>query len=309
MKPDSERLPEAIIRAAIEWQMQLRIDGQSAKLLKQLDDWLQRDTRHQLAWQRLQQMESLFHDTQLPAAAHAIPLLQHAEADLGRRRTVKLLGLGIATGSAALLAPTVMPGWRADLVTSVGERRRLELGDGAEVMLNTGSALDHGGDELILRAGEVMVDGEEWRLLCRFARCEGRQARMHVRERDGLSEIRVERGEVFVTAASGRRVMHAGEALSVSTRGMTPLGRGAIDPFAWTRGLLVASDIRLDDFLTEAGRYRQGWLGCDPAVAEIRLSGVFRLDEPDLMLRNITHLLPVQIVERTRWWVRVVPVA
>jgi len=27
------------------------------------------------------------------------------------------------------------------------------------------------------------------------------------------------------------------------------------------------------------------------------------------MLRNITHLLPVALVERTRWWVRVVPVA
>ena len=37
------------------------------------------------------------------------------------------------------------------------------------------------------------------------------------------------------------------------------------------------------------------------------LSGVFRLDEPDVMLRNLTHLLPVHIVERTRWWVRIMP--
>jgi len=44
-------------------------------------------------------------------------------------------------------------------------------------------------------------------------------------------------------------------------------------------------------------------------VADLRLSGVFRLAEPELMLQNITHLLPVTLVERTRWWVRVVPVA
>ena len=104
-------------------------------------------------------------------------------------------------------------------------------------------------------------------------------------------------------------IMLAGEGLSVSARGMTTLGKGSLDPAAWTRGLLVVNDIRLGDFLAEAGRYRTGWLGCDAAVADLHLSGVFHLDEPQLMLRNITHLLPVKIVERTRWWVRIVPVA
>mgnify|MGYP006180137145 CR=1 FL=1 len=66
---------------------------------------------------------------------------------------------------------------------------------------------------------------------------------------------------------------------------------------------------RLAEFLAEAGRYRKGWLGCDSAVADLRLSGVFRLDEPMQMLRNISHLLPVKIVQRTRWWVRIVAVA
>ena len=44
---------------------------------------------------------------------------------------------------------------------------------------------------------------------------------------------------------------------------MTVLGKGPLDPFAWTRGLLLVNDIRLVDFLAEAGRYRQGWLGFD----------------------------------------------
>jgi ferric-dicitrate binding protein FerR (iron transport regulator) len=305
----AERLPEPIVRTAIEWQMRLRADVDNAELHRQLQDWLRHDARHQLAWQRLQHMGGLFQANQLPDAAHTIPLLQRAEADLSRRRTLKLLGLGLAAGTATLLATHTPPTWHADLSTGIGESRLVGMGDGVEVLLNTGSALDVHGRELLLRSGEVLVDGAYWQARCRFAKCEGQQARVLLRERDGHSEIRVERGEVLVSAEFGQRRLRAGEGLGVSARDVTPLGKGPLDPFAWARGLLVVSDIRLADFLAEAGRYRQGWLGCDRAVADLHLSGVFRLDEPTVMLRNITHLLPVKIVERTHWWVRIVPVA
>lgn len=305
----AERLPEPIVRTAIEWQMRLRANAGNTELHRQLQDWLSNDARHQLAWQRLQQMGGLFQANQLPDAAHTIPLLQRAEADLSRRRTLKLLGLGLAAGSATLLATHTPPIWHADLSTAIGESRLVSVGDGVEVLLNTDSALDVHGRELLLRSGEVLVDGAYWQARCRFAKCEGQQARVLLRERDGYSEIRVERGEVLVSAEFGQRQLRAGDGLGVSAREMTPLRKGPLDPFAWARGLLVVNDIRLADFVAEAGRYRQGWLGCDKAVADLHLSGVFRLDEPAVMLRNITHLLPVKIVERTRWWVRIVPVA
>jgi len=113
----------------------------------------------------------------------------------------------------------------------------------------------------------------------------------------------------LISTPFGQRRLQAGNGLGIHATQMTVLGKGPLDPFAWTRGLLLVNDIRLADFLAEAGRYRQGWLGCANSVADLRLSGVFRLDEPEVMLRNITHLLPVHIVERTRWWVRVMPLA
>lgn len=298
---------ESTVRAAIEWQMRLRAEPASAELHRQLHDWLAKDEQHDQAWQRLQQMAGLFRLNPLGDAAQAIPLLQRADADLSRRRMLKLLGL--TTGSATLLAAASVPVWRADFATATGETRRLELAGDVEVLLNTGSAMDVHGQELSLRGGEALVEGAQWQLRCAFAECLGLRARMSVREYDNRSEIRVEQGEVLVRAAAGQRQLLAGEGLAVSARGMNPLGRGALDHFAWTRGLLVVNDIRLADFLAEAGRYRHGWLGCDPAVADLRLSGVFRLAEPELMLRNITHLLPVALVERTRWWVRFVPLA
>ncbi|QNG98994.1 DUF4880 domain-containing protein [Pseudomonas sediminis] len=298
---------ESIVRAAIEWQMRLRAEPASAELQRQLHDWLAQDEQHDQVWQRLQQMAGLFQLNPLGDAAQAIPLLQRAEADLSRRRMLKLLGL--TAGSSTLLAAASVPVWRADFATATGETRRFELPGDVEVLLNTGSAIDFHGQKLSLRSGEALVEGEHWQLRCAFAECVGHRARMSVREYDNRSEIRVEQGEVQVRVAAGHHQLQAGEGLAVSARGMIPLGRSALDPFAWTRGLLVVNDIRLADFLAEAGRYRHGWLGCDPAVADLRLSGVFRLAEPELMLRNITHLLPVALVERTRWWVRVVPVA
>jgi len=304
----AERLPEEIVRTAIAWQMRLRANASSAELHEQLHDWRRHDARHELAWQRLQQMGGLFQASQLPDAARSIPLLRRAEADLSRRRTLKLLGLGLVAGGATLLVTTAPPAWRSDFATTTGERRRIVLG-GAELTLNTGSAVDLRGREWLLRSGEVLVDGADWHVRCRFAECEGRQARAVLRERDGYSEIHVERGEVLISTPFGQRRLQAGNGLGIYATQMTVLGKGPLDPFAWTRGLLLVNDIRLVDFLAEAGRYRQGWLGCDNTVAELRLSGVFRLDEPDIMLRNLTHLLPVHIVERTRWWVRIMPLA
>ena len=80
----------------------------------------------------------------------------------------------------------------------------------------------------------------------------------------------------------------------------------ALDPLAWSRGMLVADNLTLGAFIAELARYRTGLLGCDPAVAGLRLSGVFQLAEPDALLDDLPRILPVRLIARTRWWLRVV---
>ncbi|CAG8865625.1 Protein FecR [Pseudomonas fluorescens] len=309
MNTSGERLPEDILCTAIEWQMRLRAHPGRTDLLEQVHSWRRGDARHELAWQRLEQVDAMFSAASLPDASQVLPVLRRAEADLSRRRTLKLLGLGLAAGGAGLLVTRLPAGWRNDFATATGERRRVDLANGAQVLLNTRSAVDIQGRDLVFRAGEVLVDGPDWRVRCPSAHCEGYHARAVLRERDGYSELHVERGAVRVSGAWGVRQVQAGSGISIDALGIERLEKGPLDPFAWSRGLLLASNMRLGDFLAEAGRYRQGWLGCDDRVTDLRLSGVFHLDAPELMLRNITHLLPVGIVERTRWWVRIVPLA
>ena len=71
--------------------------------------------------------------------------------------------------------------------------------------------------------------------------------------------------------------------------------------------MLVADNLSLGCFIAELGRYRSGVLGCDPSIANLRLSGVFQLAEPDTLLADLPRILPVRLVSRTRWWLRVVP--
>lgn len=63
----------------------------------------------------------------------------------------------------------------------------------------------------------------------------------------------------------------------------------------------------LGQFLDELGRHRRGVLRCDPAVAELPLTGVFPLADTDRVLAALQQSLPVEVYGVTRYWVTVRP--
>lgn len=73
------------------------------------------------------------------------------------------------------------------------------------------------------------------------------------------------------------------------------------------RGILPAERMRLDHLLAELSRYRPGLLRCSEAVASLRITGSFQLDDTDAALALVANTLPVRIERRTRYWVTVVP--
>lgn len=85
----------------------------------------------------------------------------------------------------------------------------------------------------------------------------------------------------------------------------------AIDAYAdaWSRGQLIVDDVTLGDFLADLARYRPGVIDCAPAVAQLRLSGVFPLADTQRILNMLPNSLPVQVRSRTRYWVTVEPAA
>lgn len=67
--------------------------------------------------------------------------------------------------------------------------------------------------------------------------------------------------------------------------------------------MLLARNMRLEDVITEMARYRPGVLRCDPAVAELRVSGAISLTDAGLAL--LASELPLRIEHYTRYWVMV----
>src|SRR5690606_3701418 len=58
----------------------------------------------------------------------------------------------------------------------------------------------------------------------------------------------------------------------------------------------------LRSFLAELSRYRSGHLGCDDAVAAIRVSGAFPLDDIEQTLLSLTESFPGNVIEQAAQW-------
>lgn len=245
-----------------------------------------------------------------------------------RRAAVKTLALLLTAAPAGWLAWRASPAreWLADHRTATGERRELRLPDGTRLQLNTATALDVAyGDTLRLvrlRAGEILIDTAPDRVPAadpayRPFVVETAQGRLRalgtrfvVRQLEGgRSHVAVLEGAVEVRpgdASGAPVVLRAGEQAGFSASAVGEVTAAGPQADDWSRGVLRAQNMRLHDFLAELGRYRPGVLRCDPAVADLRVSGVFQLGDTGPVLDSLPQALPVDVLFRTRYWVTVV---
>lgn len=314
-------LPKTIVETAIRWRLRLDDASDRPAMERHISRWCRQRPEHALAWHRVNELMQTFDDRLrgMPRPELALPVLQQAGVDLQRRRTLKMLGLAVVLGGPTAYAMQAQSPWRADYVTGTGDRQEVILADGSTLLLNTRSAVDVNYTAnrrlLHLREGEVLVDSRSASatidprpliLQCRFGRCVTDQSRFLVREHPAYSYLYVEQGRVDVEAANGQHYRAGpGDAVGLDASGPTQVDTAVLAPTAWARGMLVVERMRLADFITELSRYRTGYVGYDHAVAELRLSGVFQLDKPTALLEELPHILPVRVVSRSRWWIRI----
>lgn len=301
---------KAILAEAVDWYVRLNDSQADAAIEQAWQRWLHADPRHAEAWQRLQQLQQRLAvaSPQLAAAA-----LQGARQ--GRRTALKTLAVLLGAGVVGWQGYRVSP-LSADYATRVGERRRVMLADGSRLELNTDTRVDirfDAAQRLIrLQQGEILVQSAADVRPLRVQSAEGSiralGTRFVVRQRDGRSEVVVEEHAVEVqprlaTAAPTR--VEAGQGVEFSAQRAGVVQAAAGNASAWTQGMLVAVDWRLDRLLGELSRYRHGYLGCTSQVAAMRLSGAFQLDDEEAILASLEDALPVRVQRLTRYWVRI----
>ena len=311
-----EPVGEDVASRAAEWMARLWSDDASEAQREACARWRAAHPEHERAWNLLQSFTQKFDSLPRDVAAQ---VLHEPAKNAGRRRVLRALVLTGALGAMghALRGSDTVQLAMSDYSTRTGEIRELSLPDGSQLVLASATAIDVHFDgrerRILLHSGEIHVQtAHEIRSTYRPFLVETRQGtvqalgtRFTVRLLAGTSRVSVFEGAVNVrparAGANGLRV-DAGQTLSYSAARTAAPTHVDANEFAWTRGMLVAEDMRLADFVAELNRYRPGVLRCDSAVADLRVTGVFALRDTDRALANLALALPVRVRWRTRYW-------
>ncbi|NGX16044.1 FecR domain-containing protein [Wenzhouxiangella sp. XN24] len=306
---------DTILDEAASWlalAQQRSLDDREAA---ELEAWRRHSEAHEKAWQAALELQRMFDG--VPAEIGAEVLGRHRRDRRAVLKSLAVLAFAAPAGYAAWLHA---PRLTADYRTATGERHDVTLPDGSRLALNTASAVrlefSAGERRLVLVEGEIMVstnpdgarDERAFIVQTRHGTVRALGTRFTVRDLDdGRTRVAVFEHAVAVRplgAAQAHRLDAGGTLVFDAQQVFPSRGHDETGP-AWSRGQLVSRNQRLEDFLAELSRYRPGLLRCDPAVAELRLSGVFQLDDTDRVLELLGETLPVRIERRTPFWVTV----
>ncbi|HEY4353458.1 MAG TPA: FecR domain-containing protein [Paraburkholderia sp.] len=243
--------------------------------------------------------------------------LRHDEAvSKTRRRAVKAISLLAVMGPTAWLVSR-MPwaAWNAGYRTGTGAQRDVQLADGTHVILDTATAMDVAADassqRLFLRQGGIMVvqavDRQTTRSALSVHTAEGSVhasgAKFSVRQLPGVTKVAAFVGDVMLSPAAGQPSRLVQGQLSTFTREAASAPQSVNERDAlWARGLIYADNMRLADLLAELSRYRSGVLHWSDEVADLHVSGLYQLSNPDAALALLARTYPLQVRSITPYW-------
>lgn len=308
-----------VLDAAINWQLCFDTGSGSAQERAEFERWHTASEEHARAWLQLGMLDQRF----AAVAGPARKALQQSR--VGLRQRVRKLGGGLA--GLVLLGGLLswinvhqpLGYWLADQRTGTGETRSLRLDDGTLISLNTHSAVDirfsakerlivlHDG-EISIETGHKDNDQRPFVVATDDGRMRALGTRFLVRLEDNGTRLGVLQSAVAAKPqdSGDEQVVQEGQQVLMSHDRLGRVDKLSVGADAWTRGMLVVDNVRLAELVEELGRYRPGYLGVAPEVADLRITGSFPLHDTDLALKSLLPTLPVQVQQRTPWWVTVV---
>lgn len=304
-------IDRTVDEGAAFWFARLRSDRVADRDRKRFMRWLNQDAAHAQAYARYQALwddlagaageedvlamrrEALALAPERPAfawtrlAGVAAMLLLLFSAGLLLLRPGPISGPGELDRIAARDAPRI-------LQTAVGQRSAVTLADGSVVELNTDSLVEvrysAGRRDVRLVRGQALFDVAPDRSRPFVVEAAGQR----ITALGTAFDVRVDRGEMRVTLIEGRvavapvrggertqtpvRTLAPGEQLIAATnRPPVVLPADVRQEVSWRTGRLIFSDEPLGDVVAELNRYSERKIVlADPALAELRVSGVFR---------------------------------
>ncbi|WP_339496285.1 FecR domain-containing protein [Pseudomonas canadensis] len=311
-------MSDELIDSATRWYVLLRSGQATAGDWQRYEQWRAADPRHDALCRQLESRLGMFQVPQAQGVSGKV-VQQALEASSSRRHVlqVALAGAGVAVGAALLAKPLGVPltELTADIRTGTGERRAVTLDDGSELLLNAQSAADIQFDPqrrlVRLREGELLAKVASDRIRPFLIQTDQTRLRAYgnrflVRERAGLGQVVALNGAVEIDGQNGERLqLAAGHEVHYDRAGFGPVQASSSGATAWVDGFLQVRDRPLAEVIDALRPYHNGVLRLDPAVAGLRVSGLYRLDNPQQILDTLARTLPIHITRRTGLWVTV----
>jgi transmembrane sensor len=184
----------------------------------------------------------------------------------------------------------------ADYHTIAGEQRKLTIGGGVQLTLNSETSLNvqsrsPDADRIELVSGEVAVatgpaSGRQVVVVTGDGQARAQQARFDVRHDPRVTCIACLVGEVAVERQASAVTLRAGQQVVYATEGLAqPRAIDANQVSAWENGLLIFHSVSLRDVVAELNRYRSGRiLVVNPELGSRLVNGRFRIDNIDAVL-------------------------
>lgn len=338
---DGRPLDATITLRATEWMVALMGPGVTEAQQLACRHWRAEHPDHERAWRQLESFTGRLAALPGAAASAALAASGQRRPRAGRRQALAVLGTGMAAAGAWHLLSGHLPREADVLRAAVGQRQRLALPDGSTLEMNSGTEVavrfTAAERRLVLLSGEIAVatapdpmrqndsaerGGRPFRVQTTHGLLRALGTEFTVRQHSEGTLVSVQQGAVEIRAGDPQhigidgvidnsldvplpagmvRVLSAGQRASFTRTSVQAPQLADPADTAWTRGMLVAFDMRLDTFLAELSRHRPGHLHCADDVAALRISGVYPLDETDRILDALPGLLPVQVWRLTRY--------
>lgn len=313
--------PEVIARAAA-WLVRMQEGKLTTEAELQLQAWRLENTEHERAWRAAMQLQEMM--ASVPGGLSQ-PVLSRQRLD---RRQLLSIALLAAALPVAWTAYRQLPALTADYRTATGEQRHLTLPDGSQLQLNTGSLVDvqfdaqqrlirlHRGEIAIQTAPDNLTDNainnlahkRPFIVVTPVGNIRALGTRFAVRTLDAdITQVEVyEHAVALKPAGIGIETrLDAGKKALFERKKIHFMADHHQTAAAWANGQIIADNQRLGDFIADLARYHSGVLRCDPAVADLRISGVFQLKNPLQVLTVVAGTLPIRLSRITDYWITI----
>ena len=312
-------LPDSVRGEAAVWLSRLHSDRRTEQTEVAFREWLAASPLNRAAFERMTfAWES-------SSSLRGVPSRQRSQtSEFGRAIRRVLLASAAALAICALITVGVLyaihlkaEAEAETFASAFGERRSVQLSDGSLLELNTDSRVKvsytshvrrislekgqarfqvapHSSRPLIVRVGDHQVIA----LGTAF----------DVRWTDGRVAIVLVEGHVavlpaedsYTTATSSRAVtLEPGEKLEFESSTFAVKSTVRLDrEEAWVKGRVVFDSTRLGAAVAEINRYAPRRLTLvNPALADLRISGTFSVDDPGAFARAIAQMFSLQVIE------------